>query len=75
MTKKTKTPRTGRPPKNGAARVLGTYLDANVQADLKAYGRELSAAAGHEVSHSDIVARAVAAYRPFVRWKARRHAP
>jgi hypothetical protein len=73
MKKTKKSPKMGRPPKNGAARVLGTYLAPDVQADLKAYARELSAAAGHEVSHSDIVARAVRAYRPFLRWrKARR---
>lgn len=72
-TTKPKAVRIGRPPKNGAARVLGTYLAPDVQADLKAYARDLSADAGHEVSHSDVVARAVGAYRPFIRWrKARR---
>jgi hypothetical protein len=64
--------RLGRPPKNGIARVLGTYLDAGLQADLKEYAREVSADEGAEVSHSDVVARAVKAYRPFRRWKARR---
>lgn len=65
----TKKPKRGRPPKNGVARVLGTYLAAGLQADLKAYARELSARKGAEVSHSDIVARAVKAYRPFRLWR------
>jgi hypothetical protein len=67
-TKKTKA-RIGRPPKHSAPRLLGTYLDAGLQADLKAYARELSAALGADVSHSDVVTRAVKAYRPFIRWR------
>lgn len=70
-TKTTTKPKLGRPPKNGIARVLGTYLAAGLQDDLKAYAREVSARKGAEVSHSDIVARAVKSYRPFRRWKAR----
>ena len=67
--KKTKKARIGRPPREGPPRLLGTYLEAPLQAELKAYARELSADVGADVSHSDVVARAVKAYRPFQRWR------
>ena len=70
--KKPKTPRGrgGRPPKNGVARVLGTRLAAPLQAELKAYARDL-AHDEPDISFSDIVTRAVQSYRPFRAWRAR----
>lgn len=75
MTKPKPKPKLGRPPKNGVARVLGTYLDADLQGVLKEYARKVSADKGTEVSHSDIVVRAVKTYRPFRRWLREKKAP
>lgn len=67
--KKTKTPRTGRPRKDVAPRVLGTRLDEGLQEELRQYAREVSAAKAAKVSHSDLVTEAVRSWPPFRRWQ------